>query len=159
MAQSLASPAQRLYVHHVRLHLTPDADGRQVLRQWRDALAHYAIYRTVFRTDPRLKMDVLESLPTIESLVNGCCTQEACDQVADDILARVESCPPVRLVLYDRVLCLSMHHALYDAASLDLLIDAVRGERAPDTFDDVVRLASRTAPMNGKHYTLSLIHI
>ena len=86
-------------------------------------------------------------------MVDGCFTQEACDQVADDILARVESCPPVRLVLYDDVLCLSMHHALYDAASLDLLIDAVRGERAPDTFDDVVRLASRTAPMNAKHYT------
>ena len=153
LAQSLASPAQRLYVHHVRLHLTPDADRQQVLRQWRDALAHYAIYRTVFHTDPRLTMDVLGSLPTIESVVDGCCTQEACDQVADDILARVESCPPVRLVLYDDVLCLSMHHALYDAASLDLLIDAVRGERAPDTFDDVVRLASRTAPMNAKHYT------
>ena len=91
LAQSLASPAQRLYVHHVRLHLTPDADRQQVLRQWRDALAHYAIYRTVFHTDPRLTMDVLESLPTIESVVDGCCTQEACDQVADDIHASVES--------------------------------------------------------------------
>lgn len=153
LAQSLASPEQRLYVHHVRLHLTPGADRHQVLRQWRDALAHYAIYRTVFHTDPRITMDVLDSLPSIESMVRGSCTPEACDQVADDILARVETCPPVRLILYDDVLCLSMHHALYDAASLDLLIDAVRGERPPDTFYEVVHLATRTAPANAKHYT------
>lgn len=157
LAQSLASPELRLYVHHVRLHLTSDADRQEVLRQWRSALEHYAIYRTVFRTDPRITMVVLESLPTIESVVCGSCTPEACDQVADNILTRVESCPPVRLVLYDDVLCLSMHHALYDAASLDLLIDAVRGERAPDTFYDVVHLATRTTPANAKHYT-NILH-
>ena len=154
LAQSLAEPSKHWYIHHVRLHLEPtnSIERRQIMRQWRNTLAQFKIYRTVFHVDSHMSMEVLDTLPAIDTCLDEPCTNAACDRVADDILARLDEWPPVRLVLYTDVLCLSMHHAIYDAASLDLLVAAVSGETSADTFFDVVRHAAQSVDANAQYY-------
>lgn len=154
LAQSLAEPAKRLYINHVQLTLEAHDEATRwaYVQHWRDTLARFRIYRTVFEIHAEAVQRVLPTLPRIESHVHAPCSQDALDQMADDILQRVASCPPVRLTLFDDVLCLSMHHAVYDAASLALLMAAVDGAMVPDTFADVAHLAARTTNDNAAHY-------
>ncbi|WFD18637.1 NRPS [Malassezia caprae] len=154
LAQSLAEPAQRLYINHVRLTLeaTDEAPRCAYAQHWRDTLARFAIYRTVFELSDTASQRVLPALPRIEARVHAPCSDAALDAIADDILSCAASRPLVRLTLFDDVLCLSLHHAVYDAASLSLLMAAVDGDAAPDTFADVARLAAATSARSAAHY-------
>lgn len=155
LAQSLAEPKKRLYINHVRLTLeaTDDAARWAYVQHWRDTLARFAIYRTVFELGDTATQRVLPVLPRSEARVRAPCSDTALDAIADDILSCAASRPLVRLTLFDDVLCLSLHHAVYDAASLSLLMAAVDGDAPPDTFVDVARLAAATSASSAAHYT------
>lgn len=158
LAQSLADPTQPLYVLHVRLTLeaTETTDRWAYLLRWRDALAHYDIYRTVFELGETAMQRVLPTLPCIERRIAAPCTKAALDDLAKDMLQSLAVCPPVRLTLFDDVLCVSLHHAVYDAASLALLYAAVDGVHKPDTFGEVVRYAACTSGASAAHYVRML---
>lgn len=128
LAQSLGEPAERLYINHVRI---PGGS----LAQWASALQRHPIYRTVFvPVDDGFVQAVLKEAK-YGTKATGPYTEEACNRVADDILASLGMAPPVRLTQYDDVLCLTMHHAVYDAASFAMLCEEVTtgppGESAP----------------------------
>ena len=155
LAHSLSDPGRRLYINHVRLTLDVADDSARwaYVQHWRNTLARFGIYRSVFELGETATQRVLPALPSIEARVRAPCSQAALDGIADDMLQRVASRPLVRLTLFDDVLCLSVHHAVYDAASLSLLMAAVDGRAAPDTFADVARLAARTSAASAAHYT------
>ena len=129
LAASLAAPAERLYVNHVRVPTGSDADA--TARAWLAALAQHEIYSSVVRElDGRAVLVALDTAPTL-ARVRGACDAAARAAVADDILAHLAHVPPLRVVLFDDVLCVSMHHALYDAVSFAALQAAASAPEAP----------------------------
>lgn len=121
VAASLAEPSKHLYVNHVRVPLGENADA--TVAEWVTALSSHAIYSSVIRElDGRALQVSLDITPSVFR-VHGRCTQKARDQIADDIIATLHSVPPVRIVHFDDVLCVSLHHALYDAVSFGDLVE------------------------------------
>lgn len=162
LSLTLAEPSQRWYMNHVRMTLDCDTtmphdeETRwKTLLSWREAMAHFSIYRTVFTLDKdgSLVQQILPTLPAIEKRVLAPWSEEEAAKVSDDILQCHETMPLVRLTLFDDVLCISMHHAVYDATSFSLLCAAVDGDLQPDTWADVVYTASSTLEESTAHYT------
>lgn len=159
LARSLADPAGHWYVNHVRVRLAATAHDERwaAVAHWRRVMARYAVYRTVFAWhDDRAWQTVLDTLPPIEAHVAAPWSEAAADRISDSILAELETRPPVRLTLFDDVLCVSLHHAVYDAASLELLLAAVGGADEPDTFHEVVQYAAATHAASSAYYAQCL---
>ncbi|WFD36567.1 NRPS [Malassezia cuniculi] len=124
VAAALASPSERLYVNHVRIPLGADADATTAA--WVAALSRHDIYATVFRELDGRTVQVAVDAQIAATRVHGECTVEARGATADDIIATLSTTPPVRVVQYDDVLCVSIHHALYDAVSFAELAELAK---------------------------------
>ncbi|PKI83442.1 Nonribosomal Peptide Synthase (NRPS) [Malassezia vespertilionis] len=131
LAQTLGSPAKRLYINHVRMQLAPDARSG-ALQQWSACLARYPIFATLFvEVEPgECVQAVLAKPPALGSSIDAPCTPAACDAIADAMIADVFSAPLVRLTLFSDLLVLSMHHAVYDASSLAHVFAAMHAPHA-----------------------------
>ena len=121
LSQSLAEPARRLYVNHVRF--TPE-DPQRAAAAWAAALEAHPVYRSVFCEHEHRFVQVAlrrEAAPVHVRHDAAPCTAEARDAIADEILAQLAERPPVRLTVFGRTLCVSLHHAVYDAVSFAML--------------------------------------
>ncbi|KAI3613362.1 hypothetical protein CBS9595_004195 [Malassezia furfur] len=114
LAHTLETPAARLYINHVRI---PGGEARV----WAQALSRHPIYRTVFAAVGDTFVQVVTSTRVAAATHGGAWTDAACDAVADALIAHLTDAPPVRVVQYDEGVCVSMHHAVYDAASWAML--------------------------------------
>ena len=158
LAASLAAPEQRLYVLHMRL-----PPSRAALDAWAAVLARHAIFCTVFVEADRTLVQEVRAPPPC-TVAAALCTRAACDAVADDMIAHIASRPPVRVVLYDDALCVSMHHAVYDAVSLRLVradVDAALCGTPPSGASDalfaaIARAAHGDLGAAAAHYAAEL---
>lgn len=140
LAQTLETPADRLYINHVRI---PHADAGA----WARALSRHPIYRTVFVAVDDTFVQVVTPRRVAVETRGGAWSDAACDAVADDMIAHLTDAPPVRVVQYDDGVCVSVHHAVYDAASFAMLRSEV-DQGAPDTdapVDEYAAFARRVA--------------
>ncbi|WFD44935.1 NRPS [Malassezia psittaci] len=150
IARTLEVPSERLYINHIRIAKEPS-----VAKRWATCMTHHGIYRTRFIATRNTFVQAVTNLPVQVSVRSTQCTDAQCDAVADQIIARFMDQPPVQLVEYEDMICISMHHAVYDAASFALLQQEVSQskpdrkidlEKAANTFDvDYLAFAHRVA--------------
>ncbi|WFD04545.1 NRPS [Malassezia obtusa] len=123
LAQTLGDPGARLYINHVRLPRGVKAGA------WARAMSRHGIYRTVFHAQDETFVQAMYDTPVVPRRVRTKCTDAACDAVADEVIRTLTTEPPVRVIKYDDVACVTMHHAVYDAASIAML--AAEAAEAP----------------------------
>ena len=132
IASSLNHEGKGLYVNHVVLELSPEVDHERLYQAWMRTAEDHEILRTCFRDlDDHFMQIVLMSSPLLlERIETGRGPQRS--DIASEIIATMESKPPVRLTLEvadscqpRSVLLISMHHALYDVESFSMILDEV----------------------------------
>ena len=155
IARSLNQDVKGLYVNHIVLKLQTTIDIRRLKQAWRAVTTDHPILRTCFRSiERRIVQMVLnpdqsmfywseEATRLDTSALNS--YQVNCTRA---LLLNMESKPPVRFRLFKKgkipcYLCVSIHHALYDAASFNMIMndvyDRYRGQsRADRTSFDVL---------------------
>ena len=136
IASSLGSEA--LYVNHVLLDLAPEVNEMKLVQAWTETTEEHEILRTCFQEfENRFVQIVLRKVnfrinrlrqETPQTLASE--SRSAYSQIATEIIADVDWKPPMRLALIDfngnrRSLLISIHHALYDAESLSMILDEV----------------------------------
>ncbi|WFD00875.1 NRPS [Malassezia yamatoensis] len=120
IARTLEVPSERLYINHIRIAKKPS-----LADTWAACMTHHGIYRTRFIPTQNTFLQAVTNWPVQVSVRSTQCTNAQCDAVADQIIAKFMDQPPVQLVEYEDAICISMHHAVYDAASFAMLQNEV----------------------------------
>ncbi|KAL6718603.1 hypothetical protein ACLMJK_002837 [Lecanora helva] len=147
VASSMEHEGQALYVNHVILELSPRVNRERLIQAWEKTAEEHDILRTCFHEfENQFVQVVLRSHPLtykhIDIPAGGSRLQlrELEPVIASDIIANIESQPPIRLTLATSntsgekdILLVSLHHALYDAESFSMVLDEVfvRYQNAP----------------------------
>ena len=140
VASSLGNEGEALYINHVLLEISPDVDHQRLTKAWAKTAVDNEILHTCFREfENHFIQLVLKVAPLSCDYMS---TDAADDRILDlrqrqsdiafDIIANIETQPPIRLTLASRqwpgdkeLLLVSLHHAIYDAESFSMLLDEV----------------------------------
>ncbi|KAL8704289.1 MAG: hypothetical protein Q9201_002543 [Fulgogasparrea decipioides] len=140
VASSLSQEGEVPYVNHVVLELSPDVEYQSLIQAWRLTAEDHEILRTCFQEfENNFVQIVLRNSPLAcdcmepglaESTLSHLRQRE--EDIAAEIVANIESKPPIRLSLAaarakgeQGFLLVSLHHALYDAESFSMILDEV----------------------------------
>ena len=140
VASSLDNEGEALYINHVLLELSPDVDHQRLMKAWAKTAVDNEILRTCFRD---FENHIVQLVLKVAPLFCDYMYTDAADDgnlnlrqrqsdIAFDIMANIETQPPVKLTVASRqllghkgLLLVSIHHALYDAESFSMLLDEV----------------------------------
>ncbi|RDW69259.1 hypothetical protein BP6252_08279 [Coleophoma cylindrospora] len=139
VARSLDKDSADSYVNHITFKLSKDADLLRLKNSWDAAIRDNEILRTCFC---QVENDILQVVLKHDhtSLSWEDCTaenpeseiQQQRESTASDIVKKIQEVPPMRVKCIRStgsseapLLCVSMHHALYDAESLSILMDEI----------------------------------
>lgn len=138
VASSLSDSSNPLYVNHITLELSIEVDHDRLLGAWERTIADHEILRTCFQefeggfVQVTLKLDDIRSRywKAIEGPQSDAIFYQK--ELTKDIISNISTETPLRLVLIRSTsnngrfsLLISIHHALYDAESLKLMLDEV----------------------------------
>jgi amino acid adenylation domain-containing protein len=138
VARSSDKDSGTSYVNHIILELAESIDLVKLRQAWDSCAAANEILRTCFCQVGNdilqviLTADTTQLSWTVHSLDESSelTPQSMQDEISRDIVQKIQSKPPVRLNIFSRpasepLLLISMHHALYDAESLTILMDDI----------------------------------
>ncbi|KAL9613825.1 MAG: hypothetical protein Q9167_001672 [Letrouitia subvulpina] len=142
IATSLSNKTQALYVNHVTLRLSPEADYDKLHEAWLVVAARNEILRTCFQEFDNGFVQVILNSERAESLSWKEDAKSPMENYSDfllqnrkaalDILDKIFWKPPLRLRLYkpsspqqDSRFMVTIHHALYDIESFPMILDDV----------------------------------
>lgn len=128
VASSLNDDTKSLYVNHIVLKLAPSIDIRRLRDSWLDSLADVDILRTCFeQLDGTIVQVVLKpravALPW-NDISHGSLSEKQ-KEISADIIENIQVRPPYRLATTEGLLMISIHHSLYDAVSMNLILSSV----------------------------------
>ncbi|KAF9641509.1 nonribosomal siderophore peptide synthase SidC [Lasiodiplodia theobromae] len=128
VASSLNDDTKSLYVNHIVLKLAPSIDIERLRDAWLDALADVDILRTCFeQLDGTIVQVVLKpravALPW-DNISHGPLSKKQ-KEISADIIDNIQVLPPYRLATTEGLLLISIHHSLYDAVSMNLILSSV----------------------------------
>ncbi|KAK0642682.1 Nonribosomal peptide synthetase 2 [Lasiodiplodia hormozganensis] len=128
VASSLNDDTKSLYVNHIVLKLAPSIDIQRLRDAWLDALSDVDILRTCFeQLDGTIVQVVLKpravALPW-ENISHGPLSEKQ-KEISADIIDNIQVLPPYRLATTEGLLLISIHHSLYDAVSMNLILGSV----------------------------------
>ena len=138
VARSLDKDSGDLYVNHIILELSPDVDTSKLREAWKSAARDHEILRTCFC---QVENDILQVVLAKDSFALSWNEDIAKSEdgllklrrmqldIARNIVTKIQEVPPMRLNLMQPaspngkyLFSVSIHHALYDAESLSLLM-------------------------------------
>ncbi|KAH8672879.1 BcNRPS3, nonribosomal peptide synthetase [Tricladium varicosporioides] len=139
VARSLDKYVRTLYVNHVILELAKQVDTDKLKKCWRSSIDENEILRTCFCQVHDDILQVVLRSESVELLWNEhvlptsepeCVLKDMQFDVAKHIVDNIQDVPPLRFNLVKSentkgrtLLYISLHHALYDAESLSLLVE------------------------------------
>ncbi|PQE19777.1 nonribosomal siderophore peptide synthase protein [Rutstroemia sp. NJR-2017a BVV2] len=149
VARSLDKNSGTSYINHIILEMTEGIDLIKIRHAWDSCAVVNEILRTCFC---QVGNDILQVILTADttqlswtahSLEDSSILtpQSMQDEISHDIVQKIQSKPPIRLNIFSRpksnpLLLISIHHALYDAESLTILMEDVsiryRGMAPPE---------------------------
>jgi len=138
------------YVNHIILELNKKIDMRRLRATWVDTVRENDILRTCFCY---FNNDILQVVLRDNSTsllwdnttdVDGLnLLKDMQARIAKDVVSRIECVPPIRINVVTPIseegktlMCLSMHHALYDAESLSSLLNEVQHRYEAQPFPE-----------------------
>ncbi|KAB2572383.1 Nonribosomal peptide synthetase 2 [Lasiodiplodia theobromae] len=128
VASSLNDDTKSLYVNHIVLKLAPSIDIERLRDAWLDALADVDILRTCFeQLDGTIVQVVLKPRAVTvpwDAVSRGSLSQKQ-REISADIIENIQVRPPYRLAITEGLLLISIHHSLYDAVSMNLILGSV----------------------------------
>lgn len=129
VASSLNDDTKSLYVNHIVLKLAPSIDIQRLRDAWLDALADVDVLRTCFeQLDGTIVQVVLKpravALPW-EDISGNSSLSGTQKEISADIIENIQIRPPYRLATTEGLLMISIHHSLYDAVSMNLILSSV----------------------------------
>ncbi|KAK6597222.1 hypothetical protein QC760_009075 [Botrytis cinerea] len=139
VARSLNKEAGALYVNHITFELVSEIDISKLSQTWKSCATANEILRTCFC---QINDDILQvvlknesfDMPWAEHIYSKsskyCTPDKMQDLISLDIMQNIENTPPIRLNIFTEgssksILLISMHHALYDAESLAVLMQDI----------------------------------
>ncbi|KAF7932322.1 hypothetical protein EAE99_003562 [Botrytis elliptica] len=139
VARSLNKEAGALYVNHITFELSSDIDISKLSQAWKACATVNEILRTCFC---QINDDILQAVLKNESFdmpwaehvysksSKHCTPDKMQEAISLDIMQNIENTPPIRLNIFTEgssksILFMSMHHALYDAESLAVLMQDI----------------------------------
>ncbi|KAL8738243.1 MAG: hypothetical protein Q9181_000923 [Wetmoreana brouardii] len=140
VASSLNQEGEVLYVNHVILEMPPNVEYQSLIQAWRLTAEDHEILRTCFHEfeDNFVQVVLQNSSLACDCMEPGLAGSTLShlrrreNDIATEIVANIESKPPIRLTLAAAgakgkkgFLLVSLHHALYDAESFSMILDEV----------------------------------
>ncbi|EDO03704.1 hypothetical protein SS1G_06185 [Sclerotinia sclerotiorum 1980 UF-70] len=139
VARSLNKDSGALYINHITFELASDIDKSKVIHAWKSCATDNEILRTCFC---QINDDILQvvlkndsfDMPWAEHVYTKssrhCTPAKMQEAISLDIMQNIENTPPIRLNFFTEgasksILLISMHHALYDAESLTILMQDI----------------------------------
>ena len=179
VARSTHDRANNLYVNHILFRLQQHVQVSDVEASWRAVASKRPILRTCFYSLRKSFVQLvlkpksgpllwnLTSKPSNGTLAFDKMLSELQQESAEDLLERMETVPPLRFSVVKgntaSFVLLSIHHALYDAVSLNHLMNDAsdifyRRQLTPRTmFDDLLTHVSGQAETSQKHFWLDYL--